>query len=80
MRDDERARADGVDLLENVGGDNNLVVIKTLKGVSSAVSGTVDKLGYKEIIGSVFGDETVMIICENNEDALNVSEKIKEQF
>ena len=59
---------------------NNLVVIKTLKGVSSAVSGTVDKLGYKEIIGSVFGDETVMIICENNEDALNVSEKIKEQF
>lgn len=59
---------------------NNLVVLKTLKGISSAVSNFVDKLGFKEIIGSVFGDETVMIICLNDDDAIYVSEKIMENL
>ena len=59
---------------------NNLVVLKTLKGISSAVSNFVDKLGLKEIIGSVFGDETVMIICLNDDDAIYVSEKIMENL
>ena len=59
---------------------NNLVVLKTIKGVSSAVSSFVDKFGFKEVIGSVYGDETVMIICLNDDDAIYVSEKILENL
>lgn len=56
---------------------NNLVVLKTLKGLSQAISGIIDKLGYEMVIGSVFGDETVMVICESNSDATLTYTKIQ---
>lgn len=59
---------------------NNLVVIQTLKGVSSAVSGFIDKLGLKEVLGSVYGDSTVMVICLNNTDSNLVTEKLVEMI
>jgi len=58
----------------------NLVVIKTLKGVSNAISGFVDKLNLKNVLGTTYGDETVMVICPTNEDASVVADKISEMF
>lgn len=59
---------------------NNLVVIQTLKGVSSAVSSFIDKLNLKNILGSVYGDSTVMVICADNADSVNVYEKLAEMI
>ena len=50
----------------------NLVVLKTLKGVASAISSFVDKLGLKNVLGTTYGDETVMVICQTNADATEV--------
>ncbi len=58
----------------------NQVIIKTLKGVSSAISSLIDKMGIKQVLGSVYGDETVLVICENGDDANFVSEKIGEMI
>src|SRR5574344_1066147 len=58
----------------------NLVVIKTLKGVSNAISSFVDKLNFKNVLGTTYGDETVMIICPSNSDATDVCEKLEEMF
>lgn len=58
----------------------NQVIIKTLKGVSSAISSLIDKMGIKQVLGSVYGDETVLVICENSDDANFVSEKIGEMI
>lgn len=58
----------------------NLVVIKTLKGVSNAISSFVDKLAIKNVLGSAYGDETVMVICPTNIDAQEVSQKLNEMF
>lgn len=59
---------------------NNLVVVKTLKGVSSAISSMIDKMGIKQVVGSVYGDETVMAICEDNSSAQIAFEKLSEQL
>lgn len=58
----------------------NLVVVKTLKGVSNAISLFVDKLSFKNVLGTTYGDETVMIICPTNSDAIDVCEKLEEMF
>ena len=58
----------------------NLVVIKTLKGVSNAISSYIDKLALKNVLGTTYGDETVLIICPNNAEAVDVCEKITDMF
>ena len=58
----------------------NLVVIKTLKGVAGAISAFVDKLSLKNVLGTTYGDETVMIICPDSAEAVDVCEKISDMF
>ena len=40
----------------------NLVVVKTMKGLGSAIASFVDKLNINELLGAVNGDDTVMLI------------------
>lgn len=40
----------------------NLVVLRTMKGLGSAVASFVDKLNLNELMGAVNGDDTVMLI------------------
>ena len=54
----------------------NLVVVKTLAGNGVNAGAVVDKLNYGEIVGSVAGDDTLLIVCENDETAQTVVEKI----
>ena len=58
----------------------NLVVIKTLKGVAGAISSFVDKLNLKSVLGTTYGDETVMVICPTSSEAADVCEKIADMF
>ncbi len=54
----------------------NLVVVKTLAGNGANAGAVVDKLNYGEIVGSVAGDDTLLIVCEDDETAQTVVEKI----
>ena len=56
----------------------NLVVIKTLIGNGANAGAVVDKLNHDEIVGSVAGDDTLLVVCHDNESALTVVEKITE--
>ncbi|MBQ8845345.1 MAG: arginine repressor [Clostridia bacterium] len=40
----------------------NLVVVKTIKGMSSSICSFVDKLNLTEMMGAVYGEDTVMLI------------------
>ena len=55
----------------------NIVVVKTLISNANPVAATVDSLGYHEIVGSVAGDDTLLIVTHNNEEAANVVAKLK---
>ena len=56
----------------------NLVVVKTLPGNGANAGAVVDKLNYEEIVGSVAGDDTLLIVCEDNAAAETVVMKINE--
>lgn len=55
----------------------NLVVVKTLEGHASACGMAVDKLSIAEIVGSVAGDDTLLIVTNSDEDAKKVETVIK---
>lgn len=55
---------------------NNLVVVKTIKGIASSVCSLIDKLNLENIMGTVFGDDSVMIIMPTNHLADEICTKI----
>ena len=55
---------------------NNIVVIKTLPGMAQAVASTVDSLKNTGILGSIGGDDTVMVVCRTEKYAESLVENI----
>ena len=53
------------------------MVVKTLVGNGANAGTVVDKLNYQEIIGSVAGDDTLLVVCKDVDAAIAVVEKIK---
>ncbi len=66
------------DCVISVKSAQNLVVVKTLSGNGANAGAVVDKLNHDEIVGSVAGDDTLLIVCVDNDGANAVVDKIKE--
>ena len=45
---------------------SNLVVVKTIKGMASAISSFIDKFNIENVLGCVYGDDTVMVIVSSD--------------
>lgn len=45
----------------------NLIVLKTLPGNAHAVAVLIDNLDWPEIMGTLAGDDTILIICKEKE-------------
>lgn len=56
----------------------NQVVVKTLRGNGSNAGMIVDKLNLPEIVGTLAGDDTLLIVAESEEKAKIVTEKLNE--
>ena len=57
---------------------NNIIIIKTMRGNGATAGTFVDSLQLKEILGCVAGDDTLLIVVNSNENALIVTEKLRE--
>jgi transcriptional regulator of arginine metabolism len=45
----------------------NLIVIKTLSGTANAAAAAIDSLNWNEILGTVAGDDTILVIVKNKQ-------------
>lgn len=63
--------------VESIRTVGNLIVVKTLNGNGSNAGVVVDRLSYREVVGTISGDDTVLIICENASDAHTVCGKLE---
>ena len=57
---------------------NNLIVVKTLSGNASASGMVVDKMALPQILGSIAGDDTLLIVTKSNLDAEIILKRLKE--
>ena len=58
---------------------NNIVVVKTLPGMAQAAASAIDSLKWNEILGTIAGDDTIMIVCRAEriaEDLVNKFNKM----
>lgn len=56
----------------------NILVIKTVAGMAMAVATAVDAMKLREIVGSIAGDDTIMIAVRTVSDTVSIMEKIRE--
>ncbi len=54
----------------------NLVIVKSLKGTANMCASFLDQLSYPEVIGTTYGDDTVMLVTADVEDAYIVQNKL----
>ncbi len=63
---------DSILSIDNAG---NFVVLKTLSGAANAAAAAVDALDIKEIVGTIAGDDTIMILIRDQELVSTVVDK-----
>lgn len=47
----------------------NAIVLKTYSGMAQAAAAAIDNMGWSEIVGSVAGDDTIIMIMRSDESA-----------
>ena len=55
----------------------NILVIKTVSGMAMAVATALDNIGWKEIVGCIAGDDTIMCAIRTMEDAQTVMAELE---
>ena len=64
----------------NITAANNLIVLHTVNGTASAAAGAIDKLRWDEIIGTIAGDDTILVIARSNEDVPSVMARFRQMM
>ena len=65
------------DTLTSLDVGQNMLVIRTVPGMAMGVAAALDALKWKEILGSIAGDDTVICVARDSEQAEIVAEKLK---
>ena len=58
----------------------NLIVIKTMPGLANAACSAIDKLELPELLGTLAGDDTCVVIMRDNASAATFYAEIREQI
>ena len=56
---------------------NNIIVIRTLPGLASAAGSAIDSMSMSMVVGTLAGDDTVMVVMRDNNSAAAFCGEIK---
>jgi len=56
----------------------NLLVIKTIVGSAQPVAAAMDQQDWPELVGTIAGDDTVLVVCPDKDDAKKLAHQIQE--
>ncbi|MEF9840947.1 MAG: ArgR family transcriptional regulator [Raoultibacter sp.] len=72
LPEDMRLQRMVAELVEEIYIAGNMVVVKTFSGGAPGVAGAIDKAGLVGSLGTVAGDNTIMIAAKTPEDAMAI--------
>ena len=58
----------------------NIIVVKTMSGMANAIAVCIDSLKIKDIVGSVAGDDTILLVFKTVEKAAEIEAELKNVF
>ncbi len=67
-----------VDSVLSISYANNIIVIKTLSGSANAAAEAIDSMRWPEILGTMAGDNTIMVVTRKNEEAPVIVDALKD--
>ena len=56
----------------------NLLVIRTIVGSAQPVAAALDEADWTEVVGTLAGDDTILIVCPDKEEAKKLASRIEE--
>lgn len=65
------------DAVTSIDVGQNMIVIRTMPGMAMGVGAALDALKWNEILGSIAGDDTVMCVARDSEQAVNAAERLR---
>jgi transcriptional regulator of arginine metabolism len=63
------------DSLVSMDSAENIIVLKTLTGSAQGAAAAIDTLDWEEIVGTIAGDDTIMVIIRNKDKVPLVLER-----
>ena len=66
--------------LLSVSSANNLIVVKTLSGSANVAAEALDSMHWPEVLGTLAGDNTVLLLIRSNEETITVTSRIREMM
>ncbi|ALC89998.1 arginine repressor [Bacillus sp. FJAT-18017] len=69
-----------MDAFVRIDSAGHLLVMKTLPGNAMAIGALIDNLDWEEILGTICGDDTILIICRTTEDTEAITDKFLEML
>ncbi|MCM3389290.1 transcriptional regulator AhrC/ArgR [Ureibacillus chungkukjangi] len=64
------------DSFVSIDGVAHFLMLKSLPGNGNAIAVLIDHLEWPEILGTLSGDDTILIICRREEDREDIKERI----
>src|ERR1700730_17070141 len=58
----------------------NLLVIKTIVGSAQLVAAALDETDWTEVVGTIAGDDTILIVCPDKDEARKLAGRIEEML
>lgn len=58
----------------------NILVVKTVSGMAMAVAAALDALKFPEVVGSIAGDDTIMVAVRTVEETQRLLDKIHQMI
>lgn len=58
----------------------NILVAKTVSGMAMAVAAAIDAMRFEEIVGTIAGDDTIMMAIRTTEEATAVKNKLQKML
>lgn len=64
-------------LFDAVDGVSELLVLHTLPGGAQPIAEAIDAQGWPEIIGTIGGDNTILIICRSSQARIELAQRLR---
>jgi len=55
---------------------NNIVVVRSQPGTAQGVAAAIDAAGLPDVAGSIAGDDTIMVVCITEAEAISLEQLI----
>jgi len=74
----ERMRRIFVECVIGIDSAENLILVKSLSGTAAAVGEAIDRLGWSEVVGTIAGDNTVLVVVRDRRTTPKLEEKLRQ--